>query len=727
MLNINDNVFQSFVVQTGFSISLSLANLGFVFGVIIIAIATILRNQTYGMKQILWKLVVMAILVNFGLVIMGSIFNFADQFTTYFLRCIDPTSGGCMSAESGLTSENDFATAISGAFNPQKDFMSTNSLNSTSTNADNLNELMGAAGSDVGKMLIPIFSLLFVALSLALIVISFAVFLIMLLIRYVYIAILAVLLPFAWMFWVFPATKSNFDDWWKKFIQWTIFAPVVLFFIWLAVMTANTMNVNNTTGAQTFASYASSSNPGWAAVSSFFSNWILVIIQNFLNEAVLLGLIIGGMFAANSLSITGADVAMGALKGVGTNIGKSVKNYTINKGKQGGTKVFNKLGGRGAAQRMQRSSNPIIAAAGRGFSRAADAGGKNLIDKELEKARKENPEMIPNALNGSMPKFQQVAYIRQMADTNRLGEIETVNGQSLTDFMDGNREFLEQNGYKKLSGDVESAMGKSKGMRDAEKEAKSAKERGDTDGFERANTKLKDETKKFGDGLDSSKLDPKLAFSRGVMDEAENALEMDKPNSTNAFLEYLAEHPDRVPSIMSKTKGEERNRFIGGYDKVLGKKVSQSEEKVRSENIDDKDKIDTANREIGTKEAEIAKLKDAVVELGKAVEKSKGAVDSAQKLPMIGMTQEITKNREELKNAQEVYERTNTSFNLVNTSLSQKSDELGTKKQEKEVAERTLREKLESAAKPWKDAQNAFHSSMYYQTMTTPPPPPPAA
>ena len=77
-LSANSQIFSSPEVQTGFSVALAIANFGFVLGIIIIALATIIRNQTYGIKQLLWKLIMMAILVNFGLVITGPIVGISD-------------------------------------------------------------------------------------------------------------------------------------------------------------------------------------------------------------------------------------------------------------------------------------------------------------------------------------------------------------------------------------------------------------------------------------------------------------------------------------------------------------------------------------------------------------------------------------------------------------------------------------------------------------------------
>ena len=111
-LQFNNNIFNSPAVQTGFSVSLAIANLGFVLGIIIIAIATIIRNQTYGIKQLLWKLVFMAILVNFGLVITAPIVGFANSMSTYFINATSPSV-----ATGGYAA---YVETIMTAFAPQK-------------------------------------------------------------------------------------------------------------------------------------------------------------------------------------------------------------------------------------------------------------------------------------------------------------------------------------------------------------------------------------------------------------------------------------------------------------------------------------------------------------------------------------------------------------------------------------------------------------------------------
>lgn len=317
-LNVNANVFQSSVVQNGFSISLAVANLAFVLGIIVIAIATILRRESYGIKQLLWKLAVMAILVNFGLVIMAPIFGMANNMTQYFLNCVSPTAGGCSGTGSGLSSYNTFATTLVGAFNPQDSFLALTRSGSelqSSTSTSALNVTSGANGSfsisaTLVQQIIPIFGIVFLVINMGLICIVLATFFVLLIIRYLYIAILAILLPFAWAAWVFPSFSYHFEAWWKKFLQWTFFAPIVMFFIYLALQAMATGGSFSTV----VSTYAGSGNGMWGAIASFLTGGFSVVVQAFLQEILLAGLIIGGLIAANEMGIKAAGAAVNGAK-----------------------------------------------------------------------------------------------------------------------------------------------------------------------------------------------------------------------------------------------------------------------------------------------------------------------------------------------------------------------------------------------------------------------------
>ncbi|HVO28939.1 MAG TPA: hypothetical protein VMT81_03085, partial [Candidatus Paceibacterota bacterium] len=320
ILNMNVGIFQQTFVQKGFGVTLSIANLGFVLGIIIIAIATILRRETYGYKSLLWKLVVAAILVNFSLVIAAPIFNLGNEFTQYFLDCIDPSLGCNAGANSTqqLASMNNFALKLSGAFNPQRsiDFASS-TVNGASSTAAFSQSQSSSLGASFGQMLVPIFSVLFVAFELIAIVIVLAVFVVQLIIRYVYIAILAILMPFAWLGWVFPTMRSWWSKWWDQFIRWTFFAPIVVFFIYLAIAMMTSLNSATGGSSVSLQTYTSNSNAVWTPVGNFFGSAFSTVIANGLNMLIMIGLTVGGMIVAQKMSISLSDTAIKSVKAAG--------------------------------------------------------------------------------------------------------------------------------------------------------------------------------------------------------------------------------------------------------------------------------------------------------------------------------------------------------------------------------------------------------------------------
>jgi len=124
---------------------------------------------------------------------------------------------------------------------------------------------------------------------------------IMLIVRYVAMGLLIILAPLAWVGFIFPKLKI-WSEWWKKFIRWLLFAPAVMFFFFLSVQTALTIDTitpviegGNVVQQMTIA----------------FGNMILVI-----------GLLVGGIIVANRFSLDFGGKIYGGLKGGSLAIGK---------------------------------------------------------------------------------------------------------------------------------------------------------------------------------------------------------------------------------------------------------------------------------------------------------------------------------------------------------------------------------------------------------------------
>jgi hypothetical protein len=341
VLAMNDQIVQSSFVQSGFLISLSVANLIFVAGIIIIAIATILRWESYSIKKILWKLIVMAILVNFSLTLSGAIINISSSFSNYFLNAISPTSG--QDGNLSFSKYNSFATTIAGIFTPQRLFIkNSQGLTSSVGDPNKIKEdqdLSQFAGEGLASNFKPLISVFFVILFLVNFIIILGALFIMLLIRYVALGFLLILAPLAWTMWIFENTKQYWTEWWKNFLKWTFFAPLVLFFLYLVMLSLRgtpggsggfITSSSNTTKINGVEFTFKSKNDGpLGAIQNFVGTVLGDITATFLQMIMAIGLTVGSLIAANRLGIKGAESGLS----LANNINNSAKNWAKNRAK----------------------------------------------------------------------------------------------------------------------------------------------------------------------------------------------------------------------------------------------------------------------------------------------------------------------------------------------------------------------------------------------------------
>ena len=388
-LDLNDALLSSDILKTGMAITTSLANLGFIFLLIIISIATILRRQSYGIKQLLAKLIIAALLVNFSFVIAGAILNFSSVFTRYFLS-IMPGAGGGMS----------FANTIAIAFNPQAftiNFVNDPTLGNKVAVENNLLDIEFQLMADA------FFSIFF---SLAILIVITALAL-MLFIRYIYLFILLILMPLAWVTWIAPTTSSLWKEWWDKFIKWAFFPPILMMFLYIAFQTTHSL---------------STVNSAFSTQNTTFDSSVFVLIGD---EIALIGLTIGGLFAAQKMSIVGATKAIETTKG----IGNSFKNYTKNKARQGLSRAYNAMGGQHLNNALINSRIPGLNRLGTALNQATVGSNAKILDeqiKELDKA-KLNPEQLAELVaNKSAPIERRLAALSKLDSSNNLSALKQV-------------------------------------------------------------------------------------------------------------------------------------------------------------------------------------------------------------------------------------------------------------------------------------------------------------
>ena len=602
ILKLNGTLFDSPIVQVGFSITLAFANLGFVLAIIVIAIATILRNQTYGVKQLLWKLVLMAILVNFGLVITRPIVAVSDSMSNYFIQQMSGSTG-------------DFVNNLTAAFSPQtlpsvegtpqdgKSALATPNCKNFSSGWATFGCTLGSLALGPGFVYLTtpasspdtfmqaVLSLVFSATFLAIVAFSLIALAILLLLRYLYITFLLILLPLAWLAWVFPGMKSHFDKWWHLFLRWTFFPAISFFFIYLAMLIAPGATTNSA-GNQS-ASYISKSLGTTQILGNGLAGGVTLasseaqgvgLAQQALTELVLCGLVLGGLYAANELGIAGAGVAMGYAKSAGGWVAGKAGGAAARQGKKAASaavpqNVKNKLqqgGYRFLPKRLQ-------VAAGIGLGNVQKAGGAALVSQESAWAKQhaENPEEAKRLLeSGVLKQEKQIALLQELIRQGRVDNKTRVGKQTVAQYVDSNKGVLETRyGQTKLTGDIDKALGSDGKMRrDAEK-LKLANKNGMPDEIAVAQTALDESSASFfserGKG-DISKMNVNGAFGKDAFN--------DNPELARAQLKAIADKQAQLlPSILAKASGKTIGNITTEYENFMKPAVERELAKEKGE------------------------------------------------------------------------------------------------------------------------------------------------
>ncbi len=544
IVSLNFGLAQSPLVQSGFPITLSIANLGFVLAIIVIAIMTIIRWEAYALKNTLLKLVAAAILVNFSLVIASAILGFADGLTLAFLAGMNPAGG----AGGVLGNLHTFALNMANSFGPQSVFLSAQISTTSSTVAAQVEAAQGA-GSSFAKILVSISNLFFPTIFLIVSVIALGGILIMFLIRYIYLGILLILMPFAWLFWIFPVTSEHWHKWWSKFIQWTMFAPVVMFFLYLAMATTNGLK-NAMVGRGDTEIVRS------LAAVGFFSQSFGPMLQ----MATMVALVFAGLFTAQKMGIMFADSTLKGMTAVTSGFGR----WAGRKGLQyGGAPFRTKFGEerKSLADRAQEFARTRKTAVGRyvagwgarGVSRAATLGGEDLVSEYGKDAAKmATPDLLASISTSFGPK-----KVARMMEAGKRGVLEGLNMDDThkkeTRELFGN--FGKSKDYEKY---IEKKSGVSSEMYEAAKRGAPQEE---IDALA-ATLASKFSRAEVGD-MQASDLHSKQAKNFGL-----DAATISKLATANAY-GFAAAAPQFSSTILSKLKGKSLDNFTEDYRNSL--------------------------------------------------------------------------------------------------------------------------------------------------------------
>ena len=275
-------------VDRGWRLVRDIANMAFLIIFIAIAFATIMRVEQYEWKKLLPKLLIMAILVNFSKTVAGLILDAAQVIMITFVNGFKLVAAGNLIRSFGL---------------------------------NDLLAIREFSGGDVGGVTpnsIAAASILAVVL-LVIATITVGVVVLMFLIRIVYLWILIILAPIAFLLAATPGFSSKFNDWWNKFIRYAFLGPIMAFFLWLSftVMAGVPGNDNLARHSGFFEdSIAGSTAASISAISTS---------DQMLSYIITIALLLLSLSVANNLGVAGGNLAGDALSRIrrgGVKLGK---------------------------------------------------------------------------------------------------------------------------------------------------------------------------------------------------------------------------------------------------------------------------------------------------------------------------------------------------------------------------------------------------------------------
>ena len=351
-------------------------NIAFILVLLFSAFATIFQIDKYSYKNILLKLVLMALLVNFSYPIT----RFIIDFSNVLMYQIFNNLGG------GPGSFVDIA------------------------NHGALKNIIHPSG-DPGLLYI-----LSAVVFVFILAITFLVIAMLFVIRTIVLAILIIFSPVAFTGSIIPALSGKVGSWWDNLFKYAFFGPIMIFMIYVAVsiltnisISITQANIQKVAGSQTM-------QVGLVSAISIFSIPIIILWV--------------GLGFAQSLSIAGAGAVTGQgkkfAKWSGKNLG-GVRPVTSWVAKKSGV-----TGGAKQKWEQFKSSGPL-GSVGQAQREAKIASKLGVLGAEEQNMKQRAAELKKNGIEGS--ELEKRAGNGDIAAAYRLAEDGKLDGDTLNKVM----------------------------------------------------------------------------------------------------------------------------------------------------------------------------------------------------------------------------------------------------------------------------------------------------
>ena len=305
----NTSFYNQAIVNIGWKIVRDVVNIFYIFILLIISIATILRIGGYGMKETLWMLVVSALLVNFSLPLTGLVIDASNVLGTQFYMSLADAEDEAMkevpSDKDGLK-KYDISSALIQGFEPENIFKNADKISAPQGDKDDpkgvLLNLIIAYAAGVVLVFVAIFTLVAGA--------------VLLVIRIITLWFVMILSPIAFAAWILPGTRAHANKWWNTLLSQSFFYPAYMFMLYLSIKTINSGVLSTLVGgnrAQLQDMFTGGSGYGGfeATAASLLTQKVQLILSFFMMGAFM----IGGLIVAKQMGAHGADAAQKAARG----------------------------------------------------------------------------------------------------------------------------------------------------------------------------------------------------------------------------------------------------------------------------------------------------------------------------------------------------------------------------------------------------------------------------
>ncbi|TSC71746.1 MAG: Uncharacterized protein G01um101470_506, partial [Parcubacteria group bacterium Gr01-1014_70] len=300
-------------ITIGWAIVRDVANMFFIFILLVIAIATILRYESYGAKQLLPKLIIAALLINFSLVVAFTVVDMSNLLAFAFIGEITPLSDSI----AAIMQINKISNATPITEDPTDiDWQTVTGTNYPAglvridqkfTADPSVTRATPVEQSPFSNQSIEFFWQATILILLLTLIFVFVALSAMLLIRSVALIIIFVLAPIGFVGTILPATRGYANQWWGKLFQWSFFLPASAFMIYLSI----------TYGAQ---------------MSQLVNKGSPVINMGMLfNYFATTALLMGSLIVARQMGIAGAGAAIG----MGLGLARRARGYAGRIGRGG--------------------------------------------------------------------------------------------------------------------------------------------------------------------------------------------------------------------------------------------------------------------------------------------------------------------------------------------------------------------------------------------------------